>query len=334
MQELAQVRGGGRVALGVAQQVSQTENRQLERDERLAMLALSRGDLATFRFFGSRAGINLPDEVLNNADQRRLISEGSLMAIRMYPRDTARQQRFIDTYWRSNGDLAAARNAAGTGGGRGGAPRAARGGQTPPQQSRWVGGEDGTERLVFVDPRNPNNPAQPATNQDGTPVTRQRGSGQVAGPRATAEPRQSAAQIRERQARDAGFSEQDAAAIAAGILPAAGAVLAYRARRLGLEPTPEQRAAVDAEMDSLLPGWRQRLGGAAAVAPPPPAPAAPPRSGWSLPSWLGGSSAPRVAPQESPAPAAPIGQSGMQAEPPPAAGRQRIRVNENGERVF
>ena len=74
MQELAQVRGGGQAALGVATRVAQTENRQLERDERLAMLALQRGDLNTFRFFGSRAGINLPDEVLNNQAQRRLIA--------------------------------------------------------------------------------------------------------------------------------------------------------------------------------------------------------------------------------------------------------------------
>jgi hypothetical protein len=175
--------------------------------------------------------------------------------------------------------------------------------------------------LVFVDPRNPNNPAQPATNQDGSPVTRQRGSGQVAGPRATAaEPRQSAAQAREQILLRAGYSPQEAAAIAAQAQVSPNTIANIYG---GLAKSGASQADIDKAMEVFGTNWRQRLGGAAAVAPPPPAPAAP-RSGPSwLPSWLGGSSAPRVAPQEVPAPAAPIGQSGMQAQPP-MAGPQGI----------
>jgi hypothetical protein len=94
------------------------------------------------------------------------------------------------------------------------------------------------------------------------------------------------------------------------------------------------QAEIATAMEAFGPNWRRALGGAAAVAPPAPAPAAAPRPGFWERNNPFGSSAPRVAPQESPAPAAPIGQSGMQAEPPPAAGRPRIRVNENGEIVF
>lgn len=336
MQELAQVRGGGQAALGVAQRVSQTENRQLERDERMAMLALQRGDMGMFRFYGSRAGINLPDEVLNNAGQRRLIADGGLMATRMFPRNPQAQQRFLEAYLSSNGDLGAARTAAGSGGSGGGGgsgqPRAGRSGAPPPQQGVWVAGEDGQERLVYVDPRNPNNRATAATNQDGTPITRQRGSGQVAGPRApAAEPRQGARQQQEQMLIRAGVEPQEAARIAGGAQASANTIASVYG---GLARSGTSQAEIEAAMAVFGPNWRRALGGAAAV--PPPAPAAPPapaRSGSSwLPSWLGG--APSAPPQGAPAPAAPIGGTGMQAEPPPAANRPRIRVNENGEIVF
>jgi hypothetical protein len=311
MQELAQVRGGGRAALGVAQQVSQTENRQLERDERLAMLALQRGDLSTFRFYGSRAGINLPDEVLNNADQRRLIGEAGLMATRMYPRDAARQRSFIDTYLNSNGDLAAARNAAGSGGGGGGgqgrAPREA----APPRPVVLGPGR------VLVNPQTGEVIAQ-------TPPTERGG-----GSRPAAEPRQGARQQQEQILLRAGMSPQEAAAIAGGAQASPNAVARiYEALRASGATQADIAIAMEPFGD-----WRRTLGGVASVAPPAAAPA-PPRPGFFERNNPFRSSAPRVAPQEAPAPAAPIGQSGMQAEPPPAAGRSRIRVNENGEIVF
>jgi hypothetical protein len=302
MQELAQVPGGGRAALGVAKQVSQTENRQLERDERLAMLALQRGDLNTFRFYGGRAGINLPDEVLNNADQRRLIGEAGLMATRMYPRDAARQRSFIDTYLNSNGDLAAARNAAGSGGGGGGgqgrAPREA----APP-------------RPVVLGPgRALVNPQTGEVIAERPPTERGGGS------RAAAEPRQGAQQQQEQILLRAGFPPQEAAAIAGRGQASANQIAAVYG---GLARSGMDQADIAKAMEVFGPNWRRALGQSAAVAPPAPAPAAPPQ-----PSWLQSlnpfrSSAPRVAPQEAPAPAAPIGQSGMQAQPP-MAGPQGI----------
>lgn len=335
MQELAQVRGGGQAALGVATRVAQTENRQLERDERLAMLALQRGDLNTFRFFGARAGINLPDEVLNNQAQRRLIADGGLMATRMYPRNPQAQQRFLEAYLNSNGDLAAARTAAGSGGGGGGTaqPRPTRGGQTPPQQSRWVGGEDGQERLFFFDPRNPNNPGTPATDQAGNPITRQRGSNQAAGPRAQAAPRVGAREQQRQMLVDAGMDPAEAARIAGGAQASANQIASVYG---SLARSGASQAEIEAAMAVFGPNWRRALGGAATVAPAAPAaPAAPQPSWWQRNNPFGGSPT-RVAPQETPAPpAVPIpGTSGMQAEPPPAGNRSRIRINENGDIIF
>jgi hypothetical protein len=318
MQELAQVRGGGRAALGVAQRVSQTENRQLERDERMAMLALQRGDLNTFRFFGGRAGINLPDEVLNNAGQRRLIGEAGLMATRMYPRDAARQRGFIEAYLNSNGDLAAARAAAGTGGGGGGggAPRAARGGSREPAPLLRDGvGPDGQPLLYQV---RPNGTAAPVTTEDGAPLVRPGQAPRVAGPRATAEPRVGARQQQEQMLIRAGVEPQEAARIAGGAQASANTIASVYG---GLARSGASQADIDRAMEVFGPNWRRALGGAATVAPPPPPP--PPQPSWWQRNNPFGSSATRVAPQEAPAPAAPIGRSGMQAEPP-MAGPQGI----------
>ncbi|MFN7341306.1 MAG: hypothetical protein ACK5VI_09540 [Opitutia bacterium] len=313
MQELAQVRGGGRAALGVAQQVSQTENRRLERDERMAMLALQRGDLNTFRFFGARAGINLPDQVLNNADQRRLIGEAGLMATRMYPRDAARQRNFIDTYLNSNGDFAAARNAAGSGGG--GQPDAGRRrGREPAPSFRDGVGPDGQRLLYRV---RPDGTAAPVTTEDGAPLERPV-PGRVAGPRAAAEPRQGARQQQEQMLIRAGVAPQEAARIAGGAQASANTIASVYG---GLARSGASQADIDRAMEVFGPNWRRALGGAATVAPPPPPP--PPQPSWWQRNNPFGSSATRVAPQEAPAPAAPIGQSGMQAEPP-MAGPQGI----------
>jgi hypothetical protein len=331
---LAQVRGGGAAALSLLQRGSAQEQRQLERDERLAMLALQRGDLNTFRFYGSRAGIELPEEVLNNAQQRGLLADAGLMAGRFYPRQQSQQQRFVETYLRTGGDLNAARTAARAAGPSGNAGSTRQPPQPRPTRQSQVwrqGANPGEEELVMVDPTNPNAPARAVIDQNGSPVTRQRGSGQVAGPRATAEPRQGARQQQEQMLIRAGVEPQEAARIAGGAQASANTVASVYARLAG---SGASQADVDKAMEVFGPNWRRALGGSAAVAPPPPATAAAPQpSRWQRNNPFG-SSAPRVAPQDTPAPSAPIGQSGMQAEPPPAAGRQRIRVNENGEIVF
>jgi hypothetical protein len=177
LRELAGVRGGGAAALNMIQRGGAGQQRQLERDERMAMMALQRGDLATYRFYAARSGIELPEEVLNNAAQRRLIGDAGLMAGRFYPRQQGQQQRFIQAYLQTGGDLSAARAAAGTPGAGGGS-----GGRQPPQprptrQSQvWrQGANPGEEELVMVDPTNPNAPASPVMDQSGAPVVRQRG---------------------------------------------------------------------------------------------------------------------------------------------------------------
>jgi hypothetical protein len=129
----------------------------------------------------------------------------------------------------------------------------------------------------------------------------------------------------------AGVDPQEAARIAGGAQASANTVAGAYARLAG---SGASQAEIASAMEAFGPNWRRALGGSAAVAPPAPAPAAPPRPGFFERNNPFGSSAPRVAPQEAPAPAAPIGQSGMQAEPPPAGNRSRIRVNENGEIIF
>jgi hypothetical protein len=335
LRELADVRGGGAAALNMIQRGGAGQQRQLERDERMAMIALQRGDLVTYRFYAARAGIELPEEVLHNAQQRGLLADAGLMAARFYPRQQSQQQRFVETYLQTGGDLSAARTAARAAGPSGNAGSTRQPPQPRPTRQSQVwrqGANPGEEELVMVDPTNPNAPARAVTDQNGSPVTRRRGSGQVAGPRATAEPRLGARQQQEQMLIRAGVDPQEAARIAGGAQASANTIASVY---LGLVRSGASRAEIDGAMEVFGPNWRRALGGAAAVAPPAPAPAAAPQSGSSwLPSWLGGSSAPRVAPQEAPAPAAPLGQSGMQAEPPPAAGRSRIRVNENGEIVY
>ena len=314
MEELAQVRGGGQAALGVATRVAQTENRQLERDERMAMLALQRGDMGMFRFYGGRAGINLPDEVLNNAGQRRLIADGGLMATRMFPRNPQAQQRFLQAYLDSNGDLGAARNAAGSGGGGGGggqgrAPREA----APP-------------RPVVLGPgRALVNPQTGEVIAERPPTERGGGS------RAAAEPRQGARQQQEQMLIRAGVDPQEAARIAGGAQASANQIAGVYG---SLARSGMAEADIAKAMEVFGPNWRRALGGSAAVAPPAAAPPAAPQPSWWQRNNPFGSSPTRVVPQEAPAPAAPIGGTGMQAEPPPAANRPRIRVNENGEIIF
>lgn len=314
MEELAQVRGGGQAALGVATRVSQTENRQLERDERMAMLSLQRGDMNMFRFYGGRAGINLPDEVLNNAGQRRLIADGGLMATRMFPRNPQAQQRFLQTYLDTNGDLGAARTAAGSGGGGGGggqgrAPRVA----APPRPVVLGPGR------ALVDP------------QTGEVIAERPPTERGGGSRAAAEPRQGARQQQEQMLIRAGVDPQEAARIAGGAQASANQIAGVYG---SLARSGMAEADIAKAMEVFGPNWRRALGGASAVAPPAAAPPAPPRPGFFERNNPFRSSAPRVAPQEPPAPAAPIGQSGMQAEPPPPGNRSRIRVNENGEIIF
>jgi hypothetical protein len=129
----------------------------------------------------------------------------------------------------------------------------------------------------------------------------------------------------------AGVEPQEAARIAGGAQASANTIASVYG---GLARSGASQADIDRAMEVFGPNWRRALGGAAGVAPPLPAPAAAPQPSWWQRNNPFGSSAPRVAPQEAPAPSAPIGQSGMQAEPPPATGRSRIRVNENGEIVY
>jgi len=292
LRELAGVRGGGAAALNMIQRGGAGQQRQLERDERMAMMALQRGDLATYRFYAARSGIELPEEVLNNAAQRRLIGDAGLMAGRFYPRQQGQQQRFIQAYLQTGGDLNAARAAAGTpgaggGGGGGGAPRAARGGSREPAPLLRDGvGPDGQPLLYQV---RPNGTAAPVTTEDGAPLVRPGQAPRVAGPRATAEPRVGARQQQEQMLIRAGVEPQEAARIAGGAQASANTIASVYG---GLARSGASQAEIDSAMEVFGSNWRRALGGA---------------------------------------PSAPIGQSGMQAEPPPPAARPAPRMPQPGE---
>lgn len=325
LEELAQTPGGGAAALGLVREQNRQETvltrqdaQSRERAERMALQALGRGDITTFQHFAPQARINLPPEVVQNAEMRARIATAGLLAQRHYRGDAAGARRFVEAYVRT-GDAAAALQQAG-------APSTA---GTTGFRPMWVQ-QDEQEILQFFNPRNPAAPAVPAVGPNNQPVTRPAQGGRlttdengnrvdvgrdgVARPVTTpggapvARPPSpgAAGRVLDRTARRdmliaAGLSEQEANMIAAGGVPSASAraqiqqrLIVAAEQNLDLT-TPQQKAAwVQRQMGAIFPP---------SAAPAQPAPAAP-GAGAVLPTAPvdPGSAAP---PRAAPAPAAP-----------------------------
>jgi hypothetical protein len=300
LEELAQTPGGGAAALGLVREQGRQDTvtgrqdaQSRERAERMALQALGRGDITTFNHFAGQARINLPPEVVQNAEMRARIATAGLLAQRHYRGDAAGARRFVEAYVRS-GDAAAALQQAG-------APSTA---GTTGFRPMWVQ-QDEQEILQFFNTRNPAAPAVPAQSPTGQPVTRPAQGGRLTtdgdgnrvqvdrggvarpvttpggAPVAAPPSRAAAGRTLDRTARRdmlmaGGLSEQEANMIAGGGVPSPSA-----------RATIQQRLIVAAEnnLDLTTPqqkaDWVQRQMGAifppgAAPAPAAPAQALPP----------------------------------------------------------
>lgn len=293
-----------RERMGMAQgRADQTERRRAEQN---AMTALGRGDMETYQYWSQRAGISLPPQVVQNAQLRRNVAAGSLLARRFY-QDRQQAQVFAQTYART-GNAEQAFQAAG-------APR----GADPRFTFRWV--QDGErEVLLQLDPTGrgqpsvaqmpgaqPSAPGQggqdPAGGQSAAPPPAAPGAPlqqvQPPGQPVTRPPRGAqGGQTRDRELRyrfalQSGMSEQEAAAVAAGAAlspnqlanmlqrtqTALGSELGFQRGQREDETAWRQRVEqeLDRRMSLFAPDWRQRIGGqrpgrpAAPQRPEPPA---------------------------------------------------------------
>lgn len=366
LDELAGVEGGGAAALQLLQrgtgaarqaQAERERVRQIERAETTALQALGRGDVQTFRHFAPMAGIELPDEVIQNAEARGRLATAGLLAQRHYRGNEQQAQRFVDTYLRT-GDVNEAMRVAG-----------------PPQQrdprwsQRWVQSDE-QDILMFFDARNPQARGVPAQGPDGRPVTRPTTGGAGGAQRqiivqtpdgpafAFANPRDPSAppillrdeagnvvrpaarggaaggRVMDRQLRlqmliAAGVPEQEANAIAGGMRPPPSTVVSAFTRfsqlasqNIDLDTPQRQAAWTEAQMTGLFgPDWRAmtRPGGAANAPAQPAVPEPQATPAPSRPWWqiFGGGGGSAPAP----APALPPAQQdrGAAAVAPPAA---------------
>ncbi|MBX9701758.1 MAG: hypothetical protein K2X74_20150 [Acetobacteraceae bacterium] len=298
LDQLTMTPGGGRAALGIireerADRRAEAREGRMSRqqDERMALQALGRGDIDTYRFFARRSGGEmLPDEVLQNAATRARIATGGLLAQRIYGDDEEGQHRFLNTYLRT-GDAAQSLEAGGQprSGGRWSVQRVQRGEweylemfdpRNPAQAGRPVmdsqgqparrhvgtrtgtfAGDDGQPVIGSTVPRDPSQPMRPVTGQDGEPVR--------PAPPAAQRGRQLDREARRDMLVRAGVPPEEAARIAAGGAPTPNAILQTLRgvqRSVSENPrmaraTPQEReAAVQREMDTMFgPGWRDSV---------------------------------------------------------------------------
>jgi hypothetical protein len=101
--------GGGEIAM---RRFGQLED-QTDAWEEAALNALGRGELDVYQHYSQKAGLNLPPEIVQNAETRSLLSSGALLAKEFYRDDPAQAQRFVSAYIQSRGDPRAAWAAAG-----------------------------------------------------------------------------------------------------------------------------------------------------------------------------------------------------------------------------
>lgn len=111
------VPGGGAAALELRQQEMQrqdAERKRQDEQERIAIEALGKGDMTTFRFWQQRTGLQVPEGIVQDAQARSTFSRGMLVAEKLYKDDPAQAQRFVAAYIQSGGDPSRAFQVAGT----------------------------------------------------------------------------------------------------------------------------------------------------------------------------------------------------------------------------
>ena len=241
-------------------QQRQTETAQARNDrfQMMAMQAFARGDADVGHYWAKQGGFQIPDELAKNPQQLKMAGTATTMARGIYGDDRAGAARFVREFMTRGGDVAAALDAAGdpAGGGRG--------------SIQWR--DDGTGRAVgvLVDPRT--GVSRPITDIDGNPVIRAPGQGQQA--------READRVVRLRMLRAAGFSDQEANAIAAGATASPNAMAASygRVARLvaddfTIKTEADRQARIAQTMEAMFgPGWQQKMQGQPAPAAAPAAP--------------------------------------------------------------
>ena len=303
---LARTPGGGRVALGVLDKIAAQDERNTTRGDRLdqrdtttrqwdtnrrdrldqrditrkdqfqklAMEAYGKGDMEVGDYYAGAGGIQIPPELRANAGQMKKLGEAATLSTRIYGTDKAGGARFIQGFLQT-GDVGTAIESAG-------APVV----QGRRMQVQWVDNGDGRATGVMIDPTNPSAPAVPLLDANGQQVVRAPGVGQQG--------RTADRDLKFRYARQAGLSEQEAAAVAAGVVPSASSMVgAYSAlqRSVGRDYSIDDKdkpARVQDGMEAIFgPGWQSRMQGrpsgggggipaptaAPTVAPPQAAPA-------------------------------------------------------------
>jgi hypothetical protein len=283
IRRVAATPGGGAQALQLAVSERQRQDRdrvQREQEERLAVQALGRGEMGVFDYYSRRTGLQIPPEIVQSDQARRLFAVGSDTAFRFYRDAPDQAMQFVQAYIQSGGDVTRAYAAAG-------APA-----RRPNITIRAV--QDGHEQaLALIDGQgNVRGYATDASGNRLRPVpTRASGGGAGA-----AGGRPLDREVRRNMLVQAGIDEQTAAGIAAGIVPTPGQVLSIAQRvqaAVNRETdgvmnrprfaTPEAQAAeTQRRLDDLIPNWRTIVqgqgggaGSAAAPAPSPPPAAAP-----------------------------------------------------------
>ncbi len=366
LRQLANAPGGGAPALQILQSQSRYDMGQGRRSDayaRMAMTAFSRGDMDTGRYYLGIAGINPPPGLGQDQSSMRAVGTAALAAHRLYgDTNQAAAQRFAQTFVATR-DMNAAIQAAGPtqsgvqsvrqvddGNGNITYYEVRRDGtaapMTGPDGVAIMGHRPASNQIlaspggyVSVNRSNPGAGAQPVTLPNGAPAQApQRGSAGGAGGALAAKVQ---ALIK------AGYSEQDANAIAAGIKPISGAkpgdILRvytslmngqqYSASGANLRPVQWDEQEVEPIMKNQFgTNWRQQMqgnGGAVAV-PQPQAAAGPPITAPSAQQQQGavGPASAQGAPQTGPANAAsPQAQTIVsQAKAALAAGRSRAAV--------
>lgn len=279
IQRLAQTPGGGRTGLQLvgadmagartdqvrADRLSRDDLNRRDEMEQRALQALARGQIDVGRYLLQQSGSTLPPEVTANMETTQRFAQGATMARSVYGNDRAGAARFVREYLKTN-DPAAALSAAGD-------PAGQSAGRV-----QWM--DDGTGRAVgiLVDPTT--GQSRPITDHEGNPVIRAPGQGQQG--------RVADRELRLRMLRTAGYSEQDANAIAGGATPSANSMVSAYGRVMRMVaddfsiPDNKKQARVDEIMYGMFgEGWQDRLRGrapgtpAAETLPVPPLPPAP-----------------------------------------------------------
>lgn len=107
LSRLAQTPGGGATALSILNQQSRYDiamGKRMDAYQRMAMQALGKGEIGVFRYLAKTAGLNIPEEVLQNAGLSKRLATASLTAERIYGADPQQAAIFTQAYLRT-GDV-------------------------------------------------------------------------------------------------------------------------------------------------------------------------------------------------------------------------------------